>query len=192
MGEHTGKQFVYLSQKQGRNARPERKGMGVLSQCGHPAAERSTEVIVIPSIGQAFRVFVYLWPTTSFLFSHLTGPWILPITCAQLFCWDGSQRRGLWSHVHTYCEVAASPFSAPKEPSCACADREVFLDLRRGHLISLLQQSSASDTSFVLGVYGWEQSFNVTPLDKHQLSGPGAHLSPTSALSSDFTSPPSK
>ena len=85
MGEHTGKQFVYLSQKQGRNARPERKGMGVLSQCGHPAAERSTEVIVIPSIGQAFRVFVYLWPTTSFLFSHLTGPWILPITCAQLF-----------------------------------------------------------------------------------------------------------
>ena len=40
-----------------------------------------------------------------------------------------------------------------------CADREVFLDLRSGHLISLLQQSSASATSFVLGgVSGWEQT----------------------------------
>ena len=74
----------------------------------------------------------------------------------------------------------APPFLTPKEPSCACADRVVFLDLRSGHLISLLQQSSASAPTFVLGVSGGEQSFSFTPLDKHQLSSPGAHLSPTS------------
>ena len=72
------------------------------------------------------------------------------------------------------------PFLTSKEPSCAYADREAFLGLRIGHLISLLQQSSASATCFVLGVSGWEQSFNSTPLDKHQLSSPGTHLSPTS------------
>ena len=32
-------------------------------------------------------------------------------------------------HVHTYYGVVSPPFLAPKEPSCACADREVFLDL---------------------------------------------------------------
>ena len=42
----------------------------------------------------------------------------------------------------------------PQEPSCMCADREVFLDPRSGHLISLLLQSSVSVTSFVLGVSG--------------------------------------
>ena len=39
------------------------------------------------------------------------------------------------------------PFVASKEPSCACTDREVFLDLRRRHLITLFQQSSASAIS---------------------------------------------
>ena len=31
MGKYTGKQFVYLIQKQGRDIHPERKGMGILS-----------------------------------------------------------------------------------------------------------------------------------------------------------------
>ena len=31
MGDHTGKQFVYPTQKQGRDAPPERKGMGIVS-----------------------------------------------------------------------------------------------------------------------------------------------------------------
>ena len=70
--------------------------------------------------------------------------------------------------------------------SCTCADREVLLDLRSVCLVSLLQQSSASATSFVLGVSGWDQSFSFTPLDKHQLSSPGAHVSPIS-----ITLPPS-
>ena len=30
MGEHTGKEFVYLTQKQGRDTRPEKKGMVIL------------------------------------------------------------------------------------------------------------------------------------------------------------------
>ena len=54
MGEHTGNQFVYPTQKQGRDAHPEREGLGFLSreeeycnlesrqrhtpeeECGHP------------------------------------------------------------------------------------------------------------------------------------------------------------
>ena len=31
MGEHTGKQLVYLTQKQGRDTHSERNGMGILS-----------------------------------------------------------------------------------------------------------------------------------------------------------------
>jgi len=34
MGEHRGKQFVYPTQKQGRDAHPERKGIGILSNEG--------------------------------------------------------------------------------------------------------------------------------------------------------------
>ena len=36
MGEHTGKQFVYLTQKQGRDTHSERKGMGILSNEEEP------------------------------------------------------------------------------------------------------------------------------------------------------------
>ena len=31
MGKPTGKQFVYLTQNQGRDTHPEKKGMGILS-----------------------------------------------------------------------------------------------------------------------------------------------------------------
>lgn len=41
---------------------------------------------------------------------------------------------------------------APKEPAFTGTDREVLPDLKSGHLISSLQQRSASATSFVLGV----------------------------------------
>ena len=66
-------------------------------------------------------------------------------------------------YVHTYYGVVSPPFPPPlfappsfdpQGASCACADREVFLDLKSGRLISLLQQSSASATSFVLGGSG--------------------------------------
>ena len=42
-------------------------------------------------------------------------------------------------HVHTYYGVGAPPFLTPKKASCACADREVFLDLRRPYLFSRAQ-----------------------------------------------------
>lgn len=43
MGEHTDKQFIYLSQKQDRNTYSEKKGMGILSG----EEEHSKEVIFI-------------------------------------------------------------------------------------------------------------------------------------------------
>ena len=60
-------------------------------------------------------------------------------------------------------EWSPLPFD-PKEPSCICAYRKVFLDLGSGHLIILFQQNSASVTSFVFGVSGGEQNFKFTPL----------------------------
>ena len=37
-------------------------------------------------------------------------------------------------HVHTYYGVGTPRLLDPKKPSCACVDRDVFLDLRSGHL----------------------------------------------------------
>ena len=48
-----------------------------------------------------------------------------------------------------------SLFLTPKGPSYTCANREAFLDPRSGYLISFLQQSSTSASSFDLGVSGW-------------------------------------
>ena len=68
-----------------------------------------------------------------------------------------------------------------------CCCQGGFLDLRKFlHVISLLQQSSAFATSFVLGISEGKQSFNCTPTDKHQLSSPGVHLFPTSILTNIF------
>ena len=90
----------------------------------------------------------------------------------------------LQRHVHTYYGVTLfdHPFLTPKQPSCTCTYREVFLDLRSERLISLLQQSSAPATSSILRVSGWEQSFDFTPPDRHQQFGSGAHPSPTYTL----------
>ena len=81
-----------------------------------------------------------------------------------------------------YWVTSPPPFLTPKEPSYTGTYREVFLDLRSGRLISLLQQSSAPATSSILRVSGWEPSFDFTPLDRHQQFGSGAHPSPTSTL----------
>ena len=64
---------------------------------------------------------------------------------------EGSHHRDLWVHAYTYYGVGLRSFLTLKESSCSCAHREVFLDLSSRHLLSLLQQSSASVTSFVLG-----------------------------------------
>ena len=133
-------------------------------------------MISITYIGRLFWGFTYLQPVTYFFFHSwlVLGPsprcvfnfllrWIPPLRSVRV-C------------LHLLC-LGTPPFLTPKEPSCTCADREVFPDLRSGHLISLLQQSSASATGFVLGASGWEQSFSFTSLDKHQLSSPWAHLS---------------
>ena len=109
-------------------------------------------MIYITYIGQSFWVFVNIWPIILFLFSQLTGPRALPKMHEQLFSKMDSSAEdygaALASHIMGWCPLLLTS----KEPFCACADREVFLDLRSGHLISFLQQSSASATSFVLGV----------------------------------------
>ena len=114
-----------------------------------------------------------------FLFSQLTGPWTLRKRGVQFSAKMDSTTVACGCMSTPIMELG-SPFLTRKKPSCPCADREVFLDLKGGHLISLLLQSSASATSFVLGVSGWEQSLNFTLLDKHQLSSPGVHVSPVS------------
>ena len=80
------------------------------------------------------------------LFPHLTHPRTLPNTCGAEFYQDGFHHTGPWG--------VAPSYMTPRKPSCACADREVLLDLKSGHLISLLQQSSAPATSSALGVSG--------------------------------------
>lgn len=71
------------------------------------------------------------------------------------------------------------PYLTPKGAFLHVCRQGSLPDLRSGHLISLLQQSSASATSFVLGECLDENNFSFTPLDKHQLSIPWAHLSAT-------------
>ena len=125
------------------------------------------------------EVFVYMWPIILFLFSQLTDLWTPHKRGVQLSAKMDSTTAACGCMSTPIMELGP-PFLTRKKPSCPCADREVFLDLKGGHLISLLLQSSASATSFVLGVSGWEQSLNFTPLDKHQLSSPGVHVSPIS------------
>ena len=56
------------------------------------------------------------------------------------------------------------PFSIPKKPSCACADRAPYF---------IVLAELRFTTKF--GLFEWEQSLNFTPLDKYQVSGPEAH-----------------
>ena len=117
-------------------------------------------------MGQSFWVFVYLWPiiNTCFIFSLLTGPRTLPNRHVQLFAKMDPTTEVCGCMPTLIMGWHLLPFW-PQEAFCACADRDFFLDLRSEHHISLLQQSSASASSFVLGVSGWEQNFSFTPLD---------------------------
>ena len=122
------------------------------------------------TFGQLYNFFFHIRPVLGSSPSHM-GNFLLR--------WIPLQR-----HVHTYYGVTLfdHPFLTPKQPSCTCTYREVFLDLRSERLISLLQQSSAPATSSILRVSGWEQSFDFTPPDRHQQFGSGAHPSPTYTL----------
>ena len=154
MGEHTGKQLLSPTQKQGRDTHPERKSVasslvrravsqilgrdthteesaGVLSEEPHSRGD------VNHHIGQSFQVFVYFWPIILFLSSLLTCPWILPKMRVQLFPKMDCTVEAIGARPHLL-QSRAPPFLTPKKPSCVCADREVFLDFRSGHLISLL------------------------------------------------------
>ena len=109
-----------VHQKLGRDTHPERKGRGV-SWVRRSALWRC--------VNHAYRTVLlglfYLWPIVLFL----PSTWLVP----------GSSSRGvhsLWVHVHAYYRVGHPPFSTPKKPSCTCADRGIFLDLRSGYLIS--------------------------------------------------------
>ena len=126
-------------------------------------------------------VLVYLCLIILFSFSHLSCPKTLPNMLVQLFPKMDSTTQTCGSLGIT-CHGAATP------PFCThvCCQGS-FLDLRKLlHVISLLQQSSAFATSFVLGISEGKQSFSCTPIDKHQLSSPGVHLFPTSVLTNIF------
>ena len=173
MGEHTEKQFVYLRQKQGRKTHPERKGVGIP-----------------PNEGAQWRGGL----------NHLSRT-VLPGLCLHLANYLVSFFTPAWSQdpPQHACSIFAKMDPTPE--ACGCMSTLIMgwhplsfwpprslpahvqtgkFSLTSGVVILSLQQSSASSTSFVLGVSGGKQSFNFTPLDKHQLSSPGAHLSPTS------------
>ena len=81
--------------------------------------------------------------------------------CVHLFTKMDSLQMLVGTCSHSWCPL---PFDHQGVFLHLC--REVFLDLGIGPLVSLLQQRSASATSFVLGVSGWEQNCKFTPVDK--------------------------
>ena len=84
---------------------------------------------------------------------------------------------------NTYLWGDAPSLFDPEEASCACADREGFPDLRSdrcGHLISLLQQSSAPATNFVVEVCR-ENKAQIYSSRQTLAAVSRAHLPPTSA-----------
>ena len=87
---------------------------------------------------------------------------------------------------HTYHGVA-HPLSDPPRSLSAHVQRGKF-SLTSGEDTLSLHFSRVQLLPLALSlVSGREQSFSFTPLDKYQLPGPGAHLSPTSAW--PWTSP---
>ena len=117
---------------------------------------------------------LYLWPIILFLSSHLTGPCTFPKMCVQL-------SSKMYPSVEAYGCISTlimgqGPF--PFQPQRGLPEHvqtgKSSLTSEVGTFSSLLQQNLAFTTSFVLGVSGWEQSLNFTPLDKYQVSGPEA------------------
>ena len=88
-------------------------------------------------IWEPFWVYVNLSSIILVLSSHLTHTWILPKMHPQILLrWIPLERP---MNVCLYLLWGGVPsFSTSKKLSCACADRKIFLDLRSGHLISLL------------------------------------------------------
>ena len=177
MGEHTDKQFVYLRQKQGRiHTQRERVWASFSNEEEHSKSQAGQKYTPREEWGHpewgvqwggdlnhlGRTVLLAFCLHLTFLIFFFFHTWLVPgpsptCVCNFLLRWISPQRPvgGMSTLIMGWCPL---PFLTPKEPSCACADREVFLDLRSGHLISFLQQSSASATSFVLGVSGWKQT----------------------------------
>ena len=111
----------------------------------------------------------------SFLPPHPTYSRTLPNMCVQLYPKMDSTaeaRGGMSTHLWS----GTSSILTPKEPSCTCADREVFL----GRVTSLFQQSSAPSTSFVLGVSSENRASILLCLANTSCPTQGTHLSLTS------------
>ena len=125
VGEYREKQFIYLRQRQGRNTHLERKDVDILSN-------------------EEEHFFFH---------TNLTGPRILPKTLVLLFAKMDPTTEACGNMSTLTMGWCPLPFDLQGAFLHMCR-REVFLDLKSRHLISLLQQSSASSTSFVFGVSG--------------------------------------
>ena len=125
-----------VNQKVGRDT-PLERNAGILAE-----EEHCEEVTYIPFIGQFFRIFVSIWPVVYFF----TPVWSMdPSQDAFLLRWIPPQKPIC---ACLYLLWSGAPFLfGPQEGFLACADREVFPDLRSG----------------------------FTPLDQHQVSGLEAH-----------------
>ena len=142
------------------------------------------------SLYRTILLGLYL-PLANYLvsFTHLTCLGFSP-THVHEFLLRWSQHRGLWAHVHTYYGVVSPPTWTTKETSCACAVLEASLDLRSlisssslFLLICLPQQSSASATSFVLGVSGGKETSILLCLTNTSFSAQrGIYLLPQNDL----------
>ena len=104
-------------------------------ECILSREERSTEVTWFIRIGQSFRCLFTFGRLPCFL-PHTSLVHDPPQDACATVCWDGSHHWGLWVHACAY--HACASFLTPRKPFCAWADRDVFLDLRSGHRISLL------------------------------------------------------
>lgn len=97
-------------------------------------------------MGLCFHLADYL-----FLPSQLTGPWTLPKMHTQLSAETDPAAEAYGCRSTLITGWGPLPFRPPINLP-ARVQRDVSLDLKRGHLISLLQQSLASATSFAFGI----------------------------------------
>jgi len=132
MGDHTGKQFVYPTQKQGRDAPPERKGMGIVSneeecrtsetrQRCTPWEEGGTSWVrrsaLWRCVNHTYRTILpgLCLPLADCLVSsfNLSGPWILLKRSAHFFS-KMDPTTEVYGCMPTYYRVGPLPFSTPK------------------------------------------------------------------------------
>lgn len=155
---------MYFCQKQDRNTHWERS-TGVLNEKQQEADwKRLYRTVLIEGL------CLHL---ANYFVSFLTPGWSLDPKMPVQICANMDSTTQACRCMATLMGRDSLPFLTLRKPSCTFVDREVLLDLRSGHHISSLQQSSVFATSFVLGVSRWGQSFNFTPLDNHQVSSLG-------------------